>query len=49
MGGEVFCPVKALCPCVGNARARWVGEQGESGGDKGRVFFGGEARKGDNI
>jgi hypothetical protein len=40
----------------GNARARkqewvsgWFGEQGEGEGDRGRVFFRGETRKGDNI
>jgi hypothetical protein len=27
----------------------WVGEQEEWGGDRERVFFGGEMRKGDNI
>jgi hypothetical protein len=27
----------------------WVGEQGEGRGDRRRVFFKGETRKGDNI
>jgi hypothetical protein len=27
----------------------WVGEQGEGGGERERVFFRGETRKGDNI
>jgi hypothetical protein len=31
------------------SRSGWVGEHGEWGGDKGRVFFRGETRKGDNI
>jgi hypothetical protein len=31
------------------SRNRWVGEQGERGGNRGRVFFKGETRKGDNI
>jgi hypothetical protein len=31
------------------SRSGWIGEYGEWGGDRGRVFFGGETRKGDNI
>ena len=39
--------------CVGmpgpGSRNGWVDEQGEGERDRGRVFFGGETRKGDNI
>jgi hypothetical protein len=54
MGGEALGPMKAVCPSVGEmsrpgSRSGWVGEQGEGGGDRGRVFFIREIRKGDTF
>jgi hypothetical protein len=54
--GEAFCPMKALCPNVGKCQGQEPGVgglvsrgQGRGECDRGRVFFGGETRKGDNI
>ena len=54
MGGEPLCPMNALWPQCGGmpgpgSRSGWFGEQGEGGRSRGRVFFGGETKKGDNI
>jgi hypothetical protein len=52
MEGEALCSMKALCPSMGQEAG--VGKyglvsRGRRGGYRGRVFFGGETRKGDNI
>jgi hypothetical protein len=53
MGGEALCPMKALCPSVGECQGQEAGGGGlvsrRRGEGMGRVFFGGETRKGDNI
>jgi hypothetical protein len=47
--------MKTLCPSIGECQGQeagvggLVGEQGKRGGDRGRVFFREETRKGDNI
>jgi hypothetical protein len=51
---EVLCPVKALCPSVGECQGQEAGvgglvSRGEREGIEGGCFFGGETRKGDNI
>jgi hypothetical protein len=48
MSYEGSMPQSGVMPGPGNGSG-CVGEQGEEEGDKGRVFFGGETRKGDNI
>jgi hypothetical protein len=54
MEGEALCPMKVLCPSVGECQGQEVGEgrlvSRERGCSRwGRVFLGGEKRKGDNI
>jgi hypothetical protein len=52
MGGEAFCPMKALCPIVGECQGQEVEVDGFlSGGtgDRERVSFGVKTRKKDNI
>jgi hypothetical protein len=54
MRGKALCPMKAICPSVGECHGQEegvgvVGEQGEWGGNRGRVFLGGETKKSDNI
>jgi hypothetical protein len=52
--GDTLCPMKSLMSQCGGMpgprnRSGWVGEQGKRGEDRGRVFFRGKTRKGDNI
>jgi hypothetical protein len=50
MGGKALCPVKALCPSIGECQDqewKWVvGEQGEGGRGEGRGFPEGKLGKG---
>ena len=48
MGGEALCPVKALCPSVGECHSQEAegGEQGKREGDKGRGFSKGDQERG---
>ena len=54
MGGEALCSMKARCSSVGECQGQEAGVGGlvsrdERGGGRGRVFFRGETRKGDEI